>query len=149
MALLGFTERPSLEFTPLDRGKGMTRERQELGIAGEEIAFEFLRKKGYRILERNYKTPLGEIDIIAQDKDRLVFVEVKSLSDISYIFPQETVDKKKQQQIIRAALSYLKAKGLKDADCRFDCVAVIFSPDREPEVELFKDAFQSDDRYLY
>ena len=127
----------------------MTRERQILGKSGEEAAFEFLRKKGYRILERNYKTPLGEIDIIAQDRDRLVFVEVKSLSDTSYIFPQEMLNKKKQEQIIRVALSYLKAKGLKNVDCRFDCVAVIFSLGKEPEIELIKDAFQSDNRYLY
>jgi putative endonuclease len=127
----------------------VTRERQELGIAGEEVAFEFLKKKRYRILERNYKTPLGEIDIIAQDRDYLVFVEVKSLSDTSYILPQEMVNKKKQAQIIKTALSYLKAKGLKNANCRFDCVAVVFSLGKEPEIELFKDAFQTDDRYLY
>ncbi len=127
----------------------MTKERQILGELGEETAFEFLKKKGYHILERNYKTPLGEIDIIAQDKEKLVFVEVKSLSDTSYILPQEMLNKKKQEQIIRVALSYLKAKGLKSADCRFDCVAVIFSLGKEPEIELIKDAFQSDDRYLY
>ncbi len=127
----------------------MTRERQILGKSGEEAAFEFLRKKGYRILERNYKTLLGEIDIIAQDKEKLVFVEVKSLSGTSYILPQEMLNKKKQEQIIRVALSYLKAKGLKSADCRFDCVAVVFSLGNEPEIELIKDAFQSDDRYLY
>ncbi|MCK4647911.1 YraN family protein [bacterium] len=127
----------------------MTKERQMLGQSGEEVAFEFLRKKGYRILEKNYKTLLGEIDIIARDKEQLVFVEVKSLSDTSYILPQEMVNKRKQEQIIRVALSYLKAKGLEDADCRFDCVAVVFSLGKEPEIELIKDAFQSDDRYLY
>lgn len=127
----------------------MTKERQILGESGEEAAFEFLRKKRYRILERNYKTPLGEIDIIAQDRDCLVFIEVKSLSDTSYILPQEMVNKRKQEQIIRVALSYLKAKGLRNADCRFDCVAVVFSLGKEPEIELIKDAFQSDDRYLY
>jgi len=127
----------------------MTKERQILGESGEGAAFEFLKKEGYRILERNYTTPLGEIDIIAQDRDCLVFVEVKSLSDTSYILPQEMLNKRKQEQIIRVALSYLKAKGLKDADCRFDCVAVVFSPGREPEIELIKDAFQADDRYLY
>ena len=127
----------------------MTKERQILGELGEEAAFEFLKKKGYRILEQNYKTPLGEIDIIAQDKEQLVFVEVKSLSDTSYILPQEMLNKKKQEQIIRVALSYLKAKGLKSADCRFDCVAVVFSLGKEPEIELIKDAFQSDNRYLY
>jgi len=127
----------------------MTRERQILGESGEEAAFEFLKKKGYRILEKNYKTPLGEIDIIAQDKEKLVFVEVKSLSDTSYILPQEMLNKKKQEQIIRVALSYLKVKGLKSADCRFDCVAVVFSLGKEPEIELIKDAFQSDNRYLY
>ena len=127
----------------------MTKERQMLGQSGEEVAFEFLRKKGYRILEKNYKTLLGEIDIIARDKEQLVFVEVKSLSDTSYILPQEMVNKRKQEQIVRVALSYLKAKGLKSADCRFDCVAVVFSFGKEPEIELIKGAFQSDDRYLY
>jgi putative endonuclease len=127
----------------------MTKERQILGESGEEAAFEFLKNEGYRILERNYTTPLGEIDIIAQDRDCLVFVEVKSLSDTSYILPQEMVNKRKQEQIIRVALSYLKAKGLRDTDCRFDCVAVVFPPGKKPEIELIKDAFQSDDRYLY
>ncbi len=142
--MLGFT--PPLRE---ERGKSVTKEKQILGELGEETAFKFLKKKGYRILERNYKTSLGEIDIIAQDKKQLVFIEVKSLSDTSYILPQEMVDKKKQEQIIRVALSYLKAKGLRDADCRFDCVAVVFSIGQEPEIELIKDAFQSDDRYLY
>lgn len=127
----------------------MTRERQKLGKLGEEVAFQFLRRKRYRILERNYKTLLGEIDIIAQDKEKLVFIEVKSLSDTSYIRPQEMLNKRKQEQIIRVALSYLKAKGLRGADCRFDCVAVVFPLGKEPEIELFKNAFQSDNKYLY
>jgi putative endonuclease len=127
----------------------MTRARQKLGKLGEEVASDFLEKKSYRILERNYRTPLGEIDIIARDKDYLVFVEVKSLSSTSYILPQEMVNKNKQKQIIKAALSYLKAKGLEDTNCRFDCMAVVFSPAKEPEVELIKDAFQADDVYLY
>lgn len=142
--MLGFTP-PLTE----KRGKIMTKERQILGESGEEAAFEFLKNEGYRILERNYTTPLGEIDIIAQDRDCLVFVEVKSLSDTSYILPQEMLNKRKQEQIIRVALSYLKAKGLSDADCRFDCVAVVFSLGKKPEIELIKNAFQSDNRYLY
>jgi len=128
----------------------MTRERLVLGRVGEEIARKYLKKNGYRILEHNFSTPVGEIDIIAREEGQLAFVEVKSLKESSYGFPQERVDRAKQNQIIKAALCYIKSKGLKDADCRFDVLAVTFSADGGlNRIELIKDAFQSNGRYLY
>lgn len=128
----------------------MTKERLALGRSAEAIAREYLRKNGYKILEQNFSTSLGEIDIIARDGAKLVFVEVKSLKSLSYGFPQDRVNKAKQNQIIKAALCYVKSRGMKDADCRFDVLAMTFSDDEKPHrIELIKDAFQSDGRYFY
>lgn len=128
----------------------MTKERLALGRSAEAIAREYLKKNGYKILEQNFSTSLGEIDIIARDGAKLVFVEVKSLKELSYGFPQDRVNKAKQNRIIKAALCYVKSRGMKDADCRFDVLAMTFSDDEKPHrIELIKDAFQSDGRYFY
>jgi putative endonuclease len=106
-----------------------------LGETGEIAAVEFLRKAGYRILARNYKTPLGEIDIVAQDGETLVFIEVKARSTSSFGSPGEAVDRKKQGKIGRVALYYLSEKRIKPSSCRFD-VVVIFNG-----IHLVKNAF--------
>lgn len=98
--------------------------RRNIGIVGENIATNYLLENGYAILERNFRSKTGEIDIIAQKNQIIVFVEVKSRNNNKYGFPYESVDYRKQQKIIRTAQSYINFKGLTDCQYRFDIVEV-------------------------
>lgn len=115
-------------------------QRKELGKKGEEIALRFLKKRGYRIIERNYVCKMGEMDIIAKEKDTLVFVEVKARTSTTFGPPQLAVNSSKQRQLSKVALSFLKEKQIEDMKARFDVVAILLGPKGE-EVELIRDAF--------
>ncbi len=121
----------------------MSSERITLGKQGEEIALKYLRKKGYKILERNYRSYLGEIDIIAFHKGATAFVEVKTRGSTSFGLPQESVDERKQRRMARVALNYIRHKGLPEGKFRFDVVGIDFSKNK-PDVTLIQDAFQAD-----
>ncbi len=95
-----------------------------LGRAGELKAAEFLRKKGYKILKTNYKTYLGEIDVIAQDNAEIVFVEVKTRSSEEYGHPSEAVNAKKIEKYYKVATEYLQRTKKLDSACRFDVVEI-------------------------
>lgn len=95
-----------------------------LGRAGEIKAAEFLKKKGYEITDKNFKTRIGEIDVIAKDGEYVVFVEVKTRTDDSYGTPSEAVDNKKQEKYRLVAAEYLQKKRLSDAACRFDVIEI-------------------------
>ncbi|MCG3121239.1 MAG: hypothetical protein ALAOOOJD_04245 [bacterium] len=95
-----------------------------LGNWGEQRATEFLEKLGYQIIDRNFRYGHGEIDIIADDKGMLVFVEVKTQKSDAMGEAFTWVTRKKQRQIGRVALAYLTVNGIKDRDCRFDVIAV-------------------------
>jgi len=119
-----------------------------LGKSGEELAVDLLRENGYKIIARNYKTRLGEIDIIAREKDTVCFIEVKARRSDKFGFPQEAVLRTKQRQISKVALGFLKDKNLLDRKARFDVVSVIFVGD-EPKLDLIKNAFELDQRFIY
>ena len=119
----------------------MTTERIALGKQGEEIALKYLKKKAYKIIERNYRSRLGEIDIIASHKGATVFIEVKTRGNTDFGLPQESVDERKQQHMARVALNYIRHKGLPDGNFRFDVVGIDFFSGK-PEITLIKDAFQ-------
>ena len=111
-----------------------------LGQKGEEFAISFLRKKGYKIKVCNYKTRIGEIDIIARDGDTLVFIEVKTRESLEYGHPFEAVNARKRKKLAMVAMLYLKR--FDDVPpCRFDIVS-IFINNGTPECELIKDAFE-------
>ena len=112
-----------------------------LGQRGEEAAAHFLEARGYKILERNFRCRAGEVDIIAEDKGELVFVEVKARSSRQYGNPAEAVTPRKQAQVSKAALCYLGDKHPNRA-ARFDVVAVQFYGDRVTAVEIIRDAFE-------
>ncbi len=97
--------------------------KRQVGARQEAVAAEYLRGKGYRILERNYRNDYGEIDIIAEDGRSLVFVEVKFRSAGDYGDPLEAVDRRKQKRISRAAMRYYSGQG-KERPCRFDVIAL-------------------------
>ncbi len=115
--------------------------RKEIGKRGEDAAAHFIRKRGYKIVERNFTCTLGEMDIIALDGKTLCFIEVKTLSGKAYGPPEIAVTARKQRQLSKVALTYLSQNNLHDTKARFDVVAVTLSPDHE-EVELIKDAFE-------
>jgi len=119
----------------------VSKERIRLGKCGEEVAADFLKEQGYKILARNYKSHFGEIDIIAWDKDTLCFVEVKTRRSQRFGTPQEAVTVSKQRQIARSALSFLKEKALLNKKARFDVVSILSLKD-ETKRELIKDAFE-------
>ncbi|WP_093883911.1 YraN family protein [Syntrophus gentianae] len=113
----------------------------QTGKIGEEMAAAYLEAAGYRILERNYRCPFGEIDIIAQEGDTLVFVEVKSRRSENYGLPQLAVGPEKQRRISKISLFYLQSHRLEPSDVRFDVVAILLRP-KNPSIELIKDAFE-------
>ncbi len=95
-----------------------------LGRAGEKLAVDFLKKKGFKILKTNYKVPVGEIDIIAQDGDAIVFIEVKTRTNDNYGMPCEAVDRKKQEKYYKTATFYLQKEKKTDSSCRFDVIEI-------------------------
>jgi putative endonuclease len=112
----------------------------KLGEIGEGLAVKFLKKKGYKIIKQNYRTRIGEIDIIAREGDTLVFIEVKTRESIAYGRPFEAVDYFKKRKIANVALLYLKQ--LKEIPpCRFDVVSIYFDQG-SPACELIRDAFE-------
>ena len=126
----------------------MTKERISLGQQGEQLAAGLLKKEGYRILEFNYRGHLGEIDLVAEDGDCLVFVEVKTRRNFACGHPLESIDRRIQGQLIKAAREYLAAKGAEERFCRFDAVSVLNIVGHKPRLELVKNAFELDgDRF--
>ena len=119
----------------------MQNTRQKFGEQSESLAVWYLKKNGYKILELNFRTKLGEIDIIAKEKKTLVFVEVKSRRSVRYGNPKWAVTPKKQRTISMVALSYLKTTNQTDARARFDVVAITSNQD-EPQIEIVKNAFE-------
>ena len=123
----------------------MTKERITLGRRGEDLAAQHLKKKGYIILQRNYKLRSGEIDIVAKENNTISFVEVRTRSSLEFGSPFASVTTSKQRQIIRTALHYIKANNLFDYEVRFDVVSVLKNTKTNTaRIELIKDAFSVD-----
>jgi putative endonuclease len=116
---------------------------KRFGEEGENIAADLLSKKGYEIIERNYRSGKGEIDIIAEDKEKdcLVFVEVKSRKNLEFGEPEYAITKSKIIQIKKIAAAYLYEKNIKNKDCRFDVIAILFQGKRKPLINHYKEAF--------
>ncbi|MDD5662032.1 MAG: YraN family protein [Candidatus Omnitrophica bacterium] len=119
-----------------------------LGIQAEAKAAEFLKASGYQILRRNYRSKLGEVDIIARDRDTVCFVEVKCRLSDKFGKGSEAVSGKKQGQLAKAALSFLKENNLLGKSARFDVVS-LDSCGPEEKVTLIKNAFELNGRFTY
>jgi putative endonuclease len=119
----------------------MLNQRQQFGRESESIAARYLKKQGYKILEQNYRTKIGEIDIIARDKQTLVFVEVKARKSDRFGNPKWAVTPKKQRKISMIALYYLKLTKQSNVKARFDVVTISNEQDK-PKVEIVKNAFE-------
>ena len=111
------------------------------GRRSEILALDHLRSHGYRIVTSPYRTKTGEVDIIAWDRDTLVFVEVKARKNTDP--PEDSVGPQKQQRIIRAAQAYISRYRLQDKPYRFDVLAVTSVPRSKPEFRLLRDAFRA------
>jgi len=118
----------------------LTRERLETGKHGEDLAFKMLKKMGYKNIIRNYRCPLGEVDLIAEDNGTLVFVEIKTRRGRSIGYAKEAVDARKRRQISKVALAYMKSKDCFESSARFDVVAISLWGDK-PRIEVIKNAF--------
>lgn len=111
-----------------------------LGKKGEDIAADYIKSKGYKIIAKNFTTHFGEIDIIAWDKSTLVFIEVKTRKSLHYGLPFESITKRKMKKISNVALFYLKRfKTLPST--RFDVLDVVYNEDKL-QINLIKDAFE-------
>ena len=124
--------------------------KKQLGKIGELLAMKFLKQKGYQIIERNYRSAWGEIDLVVQDGDVLAFVEVKTRRSLKFGAPQLAVTNSKQRKISKTALQYLQEKELFDYVCRFDVISIVFPPDpSEPIIEHIENAFELSEEYAY
>jgi len=123
----------------------LTEARLTLGAWGEERAADYLSRQGMEIIERNYRTPVGEIDIIAQHKSWLVFIEVKTRRSILFGTPQEAVGPRKQRQIIRTAHWYLQNNKKPKLQPRFDVIAILCQSGAEVQITHIQDAFSLSD----
>ncbi len=122
--------------------------RISLGDKGERLAAKFLKGKGYKIILTDYKTRLGQIDIIAEDKGCICFIEVKSRSSLKCGVGSESVLPRKQGQISKIALFFLKERNLLNARARFDVLSVDFSAN-VAKFDLIKDAFEARGVFTY
>lgn len=115
-----------------------------LGARGEEAAARHLKRLGYQIVARGSRLSSGEIDLVAVDGRTVVFVEVKTRESPDAGHPAEAVDAVKQRRVSRAAMAFLKSRGLLECPARFDVVAVTWPPgQRRPAIEHFPNAFEA------
>jgi len=115
------------------------RDHLAVGRRAEDLAADLLRSNGAVVLDRNYRTPRGELDLVVREGEAIVFVEVRARRSSAFGSPAETVGPRKQERIRRAARAWLSAHALEDAPVRFDLVT--FTGARLEQVEVFRDAF--------
>lgn len=118
----------------------MEKSNRQKGSQAEQIAQEYLRRKGYRIVDSNWQYGHLELDIIAEDGDELVIVEVKSRYGSGFTHPIEAISEKKMQQVIQAADAWIMQADW-DKDARFDLITVVFTGPDEFELEHYEEAF--------
>jgi putative endonuclease len=112
------------------------------GPEGEQAAAKFLERRGYRIVASNYRTRLGEIDLIAEDRGTVVFIEVKARATNQFGTAAEAITPAKQARIARLAQQFLAARGLMDRPCRFDAVLISGVDPVGQQIELVTAAFE-------
>jgi putative endonuclease len=116
-------------------------ERRETGNRGEKAARDYLRKRGYRIRETNYRCGRGEIDIIAEQGDCLVFIEVRTKTSLQFGSPEESVTAVKQARLRRLAMQYLQQRDKLPREWRIDVVAVeLDGKGKTSRIELIENA---------
>lgn len=134
-------DRGSILYQSLKDEAVVADDRQAMGVVGERLAEAALSRRGIRIVARRFAVNGGEIDLVARDRDTLVFVEVKCRRDRLWTEPQHAVNAAKQRRMCRAARAFIQARRLEHLPARFDIVAVVLPLDSGPEIEHFPDAF--------
>lgn len=115
--------------------------RQELGSLGERLAQKSLKKRGYHIIETNFRCRMGEIDIIAKQRDQLVFIEVRTKSNLAFGTPEESITEGKKRKLISSALTYISTHQNTPASWRIDFVAVEINNKGKPQrIEVIENA---------
>ena len=116
---------------------------EPLGLRGEKAAAKYLRRKGYKIVARQDRAKLGEIDLVAVDGETIVFVEVKTRTSWHAGHPAEAITPDKERRLTGAAMGFLRANNLLEYSARFDVVAVTWPTDaKKPTIEHFENAFE-------
>jgi putative endonuclease len=123
--------------------KSIDAQQEALGHRGENLAAKHLRNLGYKILIRNFRCTMGEIDIIARDGKTIVFVEVKTRVSDDQVLPEDQVNETKHHQITKAAKFYLSRYGMPQPPARFDIVAIVWPQGRDPRINHTPDAFEA------
>jgi putative endonuclease len=123
--------------------------RRRSGQRGEQLAVEYLQGCGYQIAQQNYRCRAGEVDIIAWDDETLVFVEVKTKSQLTFGTPEAMVTRAKQRKIVHVAMVYVQQHRLQNVALRFDVVAITLLPNAPAEVTHVPAAFGATERFLY
>lgn len=119
----------------------MTTRRQQTGRTGEDLAARFLEREGCRVVARNYRCPVGELDLVVDGPEGLVIVEVRTRQLPCLVRPEETITRSKAMHLVRAAQWYLASTGQEDRPWRVDLVAVELSSGGEPlRMQRFRDA---------
>ncbi|GMU22066.1 MAG: UPF0102 protein [Phycisphaerae bacterium] len=116
-------------------------DRANLGRLGEREAERFLRRRRFRTVTRNYRCPVGELDLVVLDGAVIVFVEVKTRTGREHADPEDAVNSGKQHRLMRAARYFLRQTGSEGRACRFDIVAITRGPDGRLELEHLPNAF--------
>ena len=120
----------------------MTDRSKRFGAWGEDAAASYLTENGFRLLERNYRTKYGELDLIAEEGETLVFLEVKARHGLSYGSPKAAVDARKQEHLRQAALLYLQEHTeLAERPLRFDVISIVKENGKRAQLEHIRAAF--------
>ncbi len=119
----------------------MSKSRINLGKYGEDLAAAYLKKKGFLIIVRNYRQKTGEVDIIANDGETLVFIEVKTRSSLLFGQPFEAVTPAKQKQLNRIALEYITRNKIKAQAARFDVISILIEKNKQPKINHLQNCF--------
>ena len=117
--------------------------KRPLGERGERAAARYLKRRGYKILARGNRLAPGELDLVALDRDTVVFVEVKTRRSTDAGHPDEAVGPAKQRRLTRLAVTFLKRHGLLERPARFDVLAVTWPEGQRPTIEHFQNAFDA------
>jgi len=119
----------------------------KIGKYGEDVASKYLETKGYTIKERNYRTFLGEIDIVCEYKGNIIFVEVKTRCSDKFGQPEEAINFNKQQKIIKNALCYMSKYHLWEQNCCFDVILISITKNRDlKNIKHVRNAFYFDSK---
>src|SRR4051812_12965585 len=125
-------------------------EHLQLGVRGEKLAAQYVRRQGFKILYRNFRGRTGgEIDLVCRDRDTLVFIEVKTRTREDFGRPLDAVDRDKRKRISRGGLAWLRLLGDPDILFRFDVVEVIIAEGAEPRLEILENVFSLPEPYIY